>query len=573
MGRARMVPEGLTRFVGGEGEAEVYEALSRLPESCTVVYSLNWLHSGRNRREWTPAQGEGDFVIFDPTRGILVIEVKGGLIRFEHGRCLQTNRRTGEVYHPDPAGQANATAHRLHEELARDAATAGCLVRHAVWFPSGSIDRDAPLPPAYHHHTTFDIDDRHDPSAAVQRAFDYWVRAGSHHAITAKSFARVVERLLPTLEIVPSLQAKLADRERTVVQLTREQARVMEFLDDQKRAAIAGVAGTGKTLVAIEKARRLAASGGLVCFLCFNSPLRNYLAANHINTGIEFHTFHSLARNHVGHGEPDEIVARFVHYLSENGKLKFDHLVVDEGQDFESDWIDYLGLRTEGAFYVFYDRHQLVQRPTLPEWFSRAECKLTLRRNVRNTTAIAKFATRWADTGSPPPDSVDGPRPNIHRARNAGHALEIAGRLIASLTAEKRLSPEGVALLSLEAAEKTAFAGLNQLGGRKLAPEPTPGAVVASTVRRFKGLEATAVVLIDMDLRRFSDPEWRRLVYVGSSRARQLLNVIVTPDDDPTIAATVRFLDPSPQRAHTATSLARLLHAKIAENADDPFAE
>lgn len=573
---AKMVPEGVTRFVGGEGEAEVYEALRRLPDSCTVVYSLNWLHSGRARQRGAPAQraeGEGDFVVFDPARGILVIEVKGGSIKFENGRCIQTNRRTGEITRPDPAWQASSTAHRLYEELSDDPATSGCVVRHAVWFPSGSTDRKTDLPLAYHHHTTFDISDLQAPEAAVQRAFDYWQRTGSHHALTEKGGVRVLARLLPSLEIVPSMQAKVADRERALVQLTREQARIMEFLDDQQRAVVAGVAGTGKTLVGLEKARRLADSGGLVAFLCFNAALRNYLAATHGNSHIEFHTFHSLARNHVGVGEPDEIAAKFVDYLSNDGKLKFDHVIVDEGQDFEADWIDWLAARTEGAFYVFYDRHQMVQRETLPDWFTRAECKLTLRRNVRNTTAIAKFATRCANVEGSAPDSVEGPRPRLHLARDRAHAREVSAKLIAALTAEARVAAEAVALLSLNAVDSALFAGLGHHGGRKLSAEPTAGAVTANSVRRFKGLEATAVILVDVDLRRFADPEWRRLLYVGGSRARQFLHVVLDPVNEAGIAEAVAHLDPSPQRARNLGSLARLLHANVAENADDPFAE
>ena len=143
-----------------------------------------------------------------------------------------------------------------------------------------------------------------------------------------------------------------------------------------------------------------------------------------------------LARNHVGAGDPDETAARFIQYLSNDGQLKFDHLVVDEGQDFEADWIDWLSARTEGAFYVFYDRHQMVQRSSLPDWFSRAECKLTLRRNVRNTTAIAKFATRCASVDGSVPESVGGPRPRFHVARDKAHARDIAARLIAGFTAE-----------------------------------------------------------------------------------------------------------------------------------------
>ena len=82
-----------------------------------------------------------------------------------------------------------------------------------------------------------------------------------------------------------------------------------------------------------------------------------------------------------------------------------------------------------------------------------------------------------------------------------------------------------------------------------------------------------SLILVDVDLRRFADPEWRRLLYVGGSRARQFLHVVLDPVNEAGIAEAVAHLDPSPQRARNLGSLARLLHANVAENADDPFAE
>ena len=88
---ARMIPPDPPSFNQSLGEERVFRALRTLPDEITVIYSFRWLHPGRRQMLTEPlkAQGEGDFVLFDPRRGILVIEVKGGEVWCERGRWLQ----------------------------------------------------------------------------------------------------------------------------------------------------------------------------------------------------------------------------------------------------------------------------------------------------------------------------------------------------------------------------------------------------------------------------------------------------------------------------------------------------
>ena len=81
-------PRGGPRTTVSRAEVSVYEALSKgLPNGWQAWHSLR-LRVGSN---W---EGEGDFVIADPTRGVLILEVKGGRMELRDGLWHQNGRRS-----------------------------------------------------------------------------------------------------------------------------------------------------------------------------------------------------------------------------------------------------------------------------------------------------------------------------------------------------------------------------------------------------------------------------------------------------------------------------------------------
>ena len=123
-----------------------------------------------------------------------------------------------------------------------------------------------------------DAEDIVRPSQAINRVFTYWRKAlPGRRPIPREKATSVVEALAPTFSLVRSVRQALDEREAELVQLTHEQARVVQYLDEQTHAAVHGAAGTGKTMVALEKARRLASQIAPVLFLCYNLALKEYL--------------------------------------------------------------------------------------------------------------------------------------------------------------------------------------------------------------------------------------------------------------------------------------------------------
>jgi AAA domain len=181
-----------------------------------------------------------------------------------------------------------------------------CRSGHGVWFTSVRR-RDLVLPTNYVPEIVLDCADLNRAREAVEVLINFWCKKEQYsktHQLTERGVQRVLGVLSPVTDAAPSLRASVDERDREMVRLTTEQARILDFLDEQTVAAICGNAGTGKTFIAWEKARRIALRGQRVLFVCFNSALREHLSARNDLLELHVHTFHSLA-GVVGGGAKD----------------------------------------------------------------------------------------------------------------------------------------------------------------------------------------------------------------------------------------------------------------------------
>ena len=84
----RMFPELLSREekkeISSSAEIKLYEVFKNsLDDKWTVFYNVAWLGKALGDE---PEDGEADFIIAHPDKGILIIEVKGGGIKYD-GNC------------------------------------------------------------------------------------------------------------------------------------------------------------------------------------------------------------------------------------------------------------------------------------------------------------------------------------------------------------------------------------------------------------------------------------------------------------------------------------------------------
>jgi len=129
-------------------------------------------------------------------------------------------------------------------------------------------------------------------------------RAGPHPRTLSREGAQaLVASLFERFPPASRLAVQFKEENQELLRLTEEQMVVLDSLAAHKRAAIEGAAGTGKTVLALEKARRLAKNGARVLLLCFNRPLAADLrrqadwlrqAEGLATDGLRVETFHDL---------------------------------------------------------------------------------------------------------------------------------------------------------------------------------------------------------------------------------------------------------------------------------------
>ncbi len=522
-------------------ERTVFDVLaSGLPEDWTVIHS---------RRFTLPASGssrsiecEVDFLILHPGRGVLGLEVKGGqdIGRSENGWYSVDHQGRRHAIR-DPGRQAQRAIHCVNRYLSgqREFLDGTLPFGWAVCFPDVAVNGSPD--PALPREQVIDSTDLIDIHQRMEQVF---AAAGMPARSLSQAKVRAfVRRLAPSFRLAPSLASRFARDDAVLVRMTDDQADVLDLFETKHQVAVRGAAGTGKTLVAMEKARRLAAAGRQVVFLCFNRPLADFLA----DRAQDFHvdSFHGLAMEVIeqaglNHEVPQDSEARrrfwdedvaelFLQALERSPQTRWDAVIVDEAQDFRADW--WIPVRTllrcpdKGVLYVFYDPNQQIYGDGPAAELGLDE--VHLKYNCRNTRKIAAVSTQ--PVGISPvlkPEMPEGADVIVRECPTERDMIDAVRRVLHEVITVNNVSSDRVVVLSPRKPDHSAVYGAGKLGNFSLVElneTPGPTDVRFSTLHRFKGLEADVVILCDVP----SDAEKKspRHLYVAMSRPRHLLAV------------------------------------------------
>lgn len=530
---ATFYPTIINSFHGSEGERLVYEALSTLGNEYVIFHSYRWLGEINQRR----SEGEADFVILHPKKGILSIEVKAGGISYRNGNWIQTNRYTKEEKIIDPLGQAAESQFRIQNYLRKHYTGKMPVIGRAAWFPSVSIHDKIKLPLEANQDTVMDVEALNNPAVFLDSAFSFWQRnLGFRDAeICMSEFQAIIKTLMPTFYIIESVASTALETSRYFVQMNEQQAAILHFLREQPTAVIHGPAGTGKTMLAIEKANMLANEGKRVLYLCFNEFLLSYVNEHYKREGISFHNVRSLAEQLMPNStySISEIIPRFVDYFQneyDDSKWQYDNVVIDEGQDIPESILEHISMLVDvlnGHYYVFYDKNQYIMMHKSTHWLDTyGDCRLVLYKNCRNTAEIARTVGTTVESIKKDAyiNELSGIKPTGSFYKNEKELRSIVSKFITSMILDK-VKPEDIVVLTTSSIKNSMLQNIETVNGTPISTEPMKNHVLFTSVRKFKGLEAKAVLLIDIGADKLVDDLHKRLVYVGCSRANTYLQL------------------------------------------------
>lgn len=356
-----------------------------------------------------------------------------------------------------------------------------------------------------------------------------------------------------------------------------------------KNRLIRGVAGSGKTIILASRAKMLSKQNPdwKILILCYNISLANAIQQmiNHMlnepedlfdfdptmkavqNQNIIVRNFHSWLKNDLKIREQhlSDIIDKIEN--KETILPSYDAILIDEGQDFDADWLRLVSLLintdtqslllVEDRAQTIYRRKRSYLQDTGLSFQGRSK---VLSINYRNTAQIVKFAWDFyrehsmlknkvvnrsleGEIIAPQSTKRKGPEPGIIRAANLFDEMRMVARQMKKLHEERKVPLEEMLILyRVKRTHKYPIVdiikrSLGEMGlpnywitendGSKRSFQKEDGKIKISTIDSSKGLDFQAVFIVNVDSMPFPLEEDKErevsLFYIGMTRAKEYL--------------------------------------------------
>lgn len=541
------------------GEQVLFRALAEAldTDGWVVLHSL-WLAEHVRQVE-----GEADFVVIVPDTGILVIEVKSHQRldvlsdgRWKLGNDAPTTR--------NPFQQAREALYSLQRYLEKQNVDLRSIpMISCAWFSRLRARTMLRESPEWRDWQVLDSEDMKGDVRAVilrtlaagTRHLDAKIKYFSYGGVgpDTQAVERIVKVLRPRMEVhvVPGDLRRA--REAQLVTFIGEQYRALDAMAENHQVLFTGPAGSGKTLLALEAAQRETAHGTKGRLLCFNHFLARRLVSVMGRTrGLTVGTFHQELLRLAG-VRPDvdassdfwerELPERAMEALLDGSKkLVSGFLIIDEIQDIAREpYLDVLDLMVDGGLekgrlllFGDFERQAIFDSRDSRDLLRERCRRLTFSRltaNCRNLPRIG-YVVNTLSKLEPGYEHFrrqdDGIDPTF-MPYEAGQ--DQSAQLVEAV---RTLRDEGfelneIAVLSPIRSESTAETTTDPWLRQVLSPAdgrtPRKGQLQHCTIHAFKGLEAPAVVVTDLD--RSIVPNFESVLYVGLTRATDRLFAVI----------------------------------------------
>lgn len=551
-------------------ETVVFKAFRNSSLEGYLLHSLGIPRSEKNRER------EVDF-FYVCSDGIFIIEVKGGKISIENGKWYSTNYFGTKHLINDPFKQAQSAAHLLRTKL----------VQIFPWVEEVTIESIVCFPDTLNAVSTFEYDDRKVIRSKDLYRWDTLDNKMLHitrkyrklynkRELTPPEMKKIAEFLRPDFEGKADYKNATTLMHQRLIELSDQQNEIFEQFTQNPRILVNGVAGSGKTLLALSSFRQRTSRAGSTLLLCYNRLLSEDLKSNfkksdytykgykskistidsHILEGLyhyadidkEFSKKIELINNSddQDYASKQRRLANLYGEIPYNHIQKYDYIILDEAQDIilDQNYFEIVSMSLKkgiknGNWSMFADSNQNIfheRQHNLADILQANDIQYSvwnLSKNMRSTNQIGSLIKSYSNITCET-SGIDGPSVkflDIGITNNAGLHNELKQLF------ESGFMPEQITFLAtthahLELFEKMQLKTIpivpySVLSTSALDDTKTISSIRYSTVHKFKGLENDVVILtVDKENEQPGSYYSKILYYIGVTRARFLLIVL-----------------------------------------------
>ncbi|QIW15690.1 hypothetical protein A4G20_04765 [Pasteurellaceae bacterium RH1A] len=513
----KMIPSTPYR-TQSDAERKIFDQLrqSFSSQDYYALHSLNLTHHEYKRF------GEIDFLIVCPL-GLYVLEIKGGLVKCIDGIWEFTNRfGESNTKKEGPFKQAESALHGLLDKMAEKLPP---HLMNSITRGYGVILPDCKLNSvgAEWDRALLCDDGRHRNLEGWLKALFSYSRQKEHgdKTLSSQQVKDIVHFLRPDFESIIPLHSYADQANDEIIRLTQQQFMFLDVIEACPRVVCEGGAGTGKTFLALELARRWATKDIKIGLVCHSVWLKNYLEEHHPLPNVVYSTLSGLKQN-----------------LKRRGWASLDKLIVDEGQDLlkldlldrldtclvkgleQGDWCFFLDVNNQSGLF------NELEQAALDYLLALNPAKVPLKRNCRNTATILSTIQQSLNLDVGTEGAGRGVDVKEVKGLNLASLSQTLEQELSRLIKDEGLTYSQITLLSDDATlEKLASLSLKhvcELDEYSVKSFPLPEAALVS-VANFKGLENDVIIYVCPAQ---SVLEQKNLSYVAMSRAKSILIIL-----------------------------------------------
>lgn len=550
---AFIIPSDISKLALSKSNKDELETLSvlkaKLSNDYTVFHGVHWTREFESNAMF----GEIDFVILNKAGELLFIEQKnGGLDETSSGLVKQYE--TGK----NVIEQIHRSIDNIRKKFSwQNGSNHGLNIDNLIYCPDYTVrNLNAPgtdMSRVVDATTKDDLVPRIEKVLGVGVADDAWR-------------SKVFDFFCQTFEVVPSIHQHKSSQEKTYVRQTGVLASILSNLTmSPYRLRINGVAGSGKSHIARQFMTASCSKGHKVLMLCYNRPLAEKLKKNvpensYVNT---WHGFVAEFLQSKGERLDFDLMRTSKSFWKDTQEKAaaeeipdewiFDALIIDEGQDFEDEWVEIVKL------FICNDADILWLEDMEQNVYSKPKVKLDdfvgyrCQINYRTPESIARFIRNTMPFEFEFGNELPGLGVGVHGYKKDIDQIKAVTAVVQDLTKNRGFSLSDIVVITCGGVNSSIFSNLDKIGGvrtRSFSGEYdkdgnqllTDGDLVFDSVFRYKGKESPAVILVDVDPSSNKLDVWSSILYCGMTRATIRLDIVVN-ESNPENAQFLKYID------------------------------